>query len=121
MTHALLAFPDHILIFSCSFFPLSNDSVVPTILIKIDAQAQIEQQELVGFMNTTLEGGMLGRYQVDPSSVQISGTLKSFFVFTYFCPCAMFFSNSLINHQVISKEMITVTEVLISNLNEHIF
>ena len=59
---------------SCFLLP-SNGSVVPSILTKIDAEAQINQRQLVAFMNTTLKSGALGKYQVDPSSVQSTGTL----------------------------------------------
>ena len=56
------------------FIFLSNGSVVPSILIKIDAEAQIDQRQLVAFMNTTLKSGALGKYEVDNSSVQCTGT-----------------------------------------------
>ena len=68
-----------ITLLSFCFFLLSNGSVVPSILIKIDAEAQIDQRQLVAFMNTTLKSGALGKYQVDPSSVQSTGT-PAFFV-----------------------------------------
>lgn len=58
------------------FIFLSNGSVVPSILIKIDAEAQIDQRQLVAFMNTTLKSGVLGNYEVDPSSVQSTGTFS---------------------------------------------
>ncbi|KAL9950782.1 hypothetical protein ACROYT_G043342 [Oculina patagonica] len=48
----------------------SNGSVIPSMLIKIDAEAQFDQRQLVDFMNTTVKSGTLGKYQVDPSSVQ---------------------------------------------------
>ena len=51
----------------------SNGSVIPRVLIKIDAQAQISQWQLVEFMNETLKSSMLGKYQVDPSSVELTG------------------------------------------------
>ena len=54
----------------------SNGSVVPSMLIKIDTQAQIDQRQLVDFMNTTLKSGTLGKFQVDPSSVQSTGTVS---------------------------------------------
>ena len=48
-------------------------------LIKIDAQAQISQWQLVEFMNETLKSGMLGKYQVDPTSVELTGINFAFF------------------------------------------
>ena len=51
----------------------SNGSVIPRVLIKIDAQTQISQQQLVEFMNETLKSGMLGKYQADPTSIELTG------------------------------------------------
>ncbi|PFX22514.1 Fibroblast growth factor receptor 1 [Stylophora pistillata] len=48
----------------------NNGSVIPRLLIKIDAQAQISQRQLVDFMNETLRSGMLGKYHVDPTSLE---------------------------------------------------
>ena len=69
---SLFALPDYPFTFSCLFLQ-SNGSVVPSMLIKIDAEAQIDQRQLVAFMNNTLKSGALGKYQVDPSSVQSTG------------------------------------------------
>ena len=51
----------------------SNGSVIPRVLIKIDAQTQISQRQLVEFMNETLKSGMLGKYQADPTSIELTG------------------------------------------------
>ena len=59
----------------------SNGSVIPKVLIKIDAQAQISQWQLVEFMNETLKSGMLGKYQLDPSSVELTGINFAIFFF----------------------------------------
>ena len=56
-----------------TFLFYSNGSVIPRVLIKIDAQSQISQWQLVEFMNETLKSGMLGQYQVDPTSVELTG------------------------------------------------
>ena len=61
----------------------SNGSVIPRVLIKIDAQAQISQWQLVEFMNETLKSSMLGKYQVDPTSVELTGI--NFAYFFFFC------------------------------------
>ena len=72
----------------------SNGSVIPRLLIKIDAQAQISQRQLVDFMNETLRSGMLGKYRVDPTSLQSTGINFCNFPFLferhlvfYFLPC----------------------------------
>lgn len=80
---SLFSLPDYPFSFSCFFLP-SNGSVVPSMLIKIDAEARIDQRQLVDFMNTTLKSGALGKYQVDPSSVQSTGTLQPFVLFVCF-------------------------------------
>ena len=71
----------------------SNGSVIPRVLIKIDAQAQISQWQLVEFMNETLKSGMLGKYQVDPSSVELTGI--NFAIFFMPLSPIIFFSPSL--------------------------
>ena len=57
----------------------SNGSVIPKVLIKIDAEAQISQWQLVEYMNETLKSSMLGKYQVDPTSVELTGINFAFF------------------------------------------
>ena len=59
----------------------SNGSVIPRVLIKIDAQTQISQRQLVEFMNETLKSGMLGKYQVDPTSAELTGINFAIFFF----------------------------------------
>ena len=61
----------------------SNGSVIPKVLIKIDAQAQISQWQLVEFMNETLKSSMLGKYQVDPTSVELTGINFAYFIFFF--------------------------------------
>lgn len=88
-------------------------------LIKIDAQAQIDQRQLVDFMNTTVKSGTLGKYQVDPSSVQSTGKvtvpfvqlfLSSCFIFTVFS--SIWFSSS----SIFFGEMVKIlTEQNLSN------
>ena len=51
------------------------------ILIKLDMQAQVDQQRLLNVLNDTLSSRMLGQYQVDPNSIGLEGTLT----FCYFC------------------------------------
>ena len=57
----------------------NNGSVIPKVLIKIDAEAQISQWQLVEYMNETLKSSMLGKYQVDPTSVELTGINFAFF------------------------------------------
>ena len=59
----------------------SNGSVIPRVLIKIDAQTQISQRQLVEFMNETLKSGMLGKYQADPTSIESTGINFAIFLF----------------------------------------
>ena len=59
----------------------SNGSVIPRVLIKIDAQTQISQRQLVEFMNETLKSGMLGKYQADPTSIESTGINFTIFLF----------------------------------------
>ena len=73
----------------------SNGSVIPRVLIKIDAQAQISQWQLVEFMNETLKSGMLGKYQVDPSSVELTGINFAIF-FMPLSPTIFFFPSLFI-------------------------
>ena len=42
-------------------------------LIKVDMQAQFDQQSLFDIMNDTLGSGTLGQYQVDPRSIALKG------------------------------------------------
>ena len=42
-------------------------------LIKVDMQAQFDQQSLFDIMNETLGSGTLGQYQVDPRSIALKG------------------------------------------------
>lgn len=42
-------------------------------LIKVDVQAQFDQQSLFDIMNDTLGSGTLGQYQVDPRSIALKG------------------------------------------------
>ena len=77
----------------------SNGSVIPRVLIKIDAQAQISQWQLVEFMNETLKSSMLGKYQVDPTSVELTGINFAYFFFfcrwapPYFFPVSLHYSS----------------------------
>ena len=80
----------------------SNGSVIPRVLIKIDAQAQISQWQLVEFMNETLKSGMLGKYQVDPSSVELTGINFAIF-FLPLSPTIFFFPSVFI----ISRNLLT--------------
>ena len=80
----------------------SNGSVIPRVLIKIDAQAQISQWQLVEFMNETLKSGMLGKYQVDPSSVELTGINFAIF-FLPLSPTIFFFPSLFI----ISRNLLT--------------
>ena len=73
----------------------SNGSVIPRVLIKIDAQAQISQWQLVEFMNETLKSSMLGKYQVDPSSVELTGINFAIF-FMPLSPTIFFFPSLFI-------------------------
>ena len=73
----------------------SNGSVIPRVLIKIDAQAQISQWQLVEFMNETLKSGMLRKYQVDPSSVELTGINFAIF-FMPLSPTIFFFPSLFI-------------------------
>ena len=73
----------------------SNGSVIPRVLIKIDAQAQISQWQLVEFMNETLKSGMLRKYQVDPSSVELTGINFAIF-FMPLSPTIFFFQSLFI-------------------------
>ena len=73
----------------------SNGSFIPRVLIKIDAQAQISQWQLVEFMNETLKSGMLGKYQVDPSSVELTGINFAIF-FMPLSPTIFFFPSLFI-------------------------
>ena len=73
----------------------SNGSVIPRVLTKIDAQAQISQWQLVEFMNETLKSGMLGKYQVDPSSVELTGINFAIF-FMPLSPTIFFFPSLFI-------------------------
>lgn len=57
------------------FDSLRNGSVIAMILVKMDMQAQVDQQSLFNVMNDTLSRGAIGRYEVDPSSLHIQGTL----------------------------------------------
>ena len=60
-------------------FPFfSNGSVITSVLIKMDMQAQVGQQNLLYVMNDTLSSGTLGPYQVDPSSIGIKGASSCF-------------------------------------------
>ena len=54
----------------------SNGSVIAGMLVKIDMQAQVNQQGLFSVMNDTLSRGALGKYQVDPSSIRLQGTVQ---------------------------------------------
>ena len=54
----------------------SNGSVITEMLVKIDMQAQVNQQGLFSVMNDTLSRGALGKYQVDPSSIRLQGTVQ---------------------------------------------
>ena len=81
----------------------SNGSVIPRVLIKIDAQAQISQWQLVEFMNETLKSGMLGKYQVDPSSVELTGINFAIFFFLPLSPTIFFFPSVFI----ISRNLLT--------------
>ena len=74
-----------------TFLFYSNGSVIPRVLIKIDAQAQISQWQLVEFMNETLKSGMLGKYQVDPTSVESTGINFIIFSFKSSSPIFIFF------------------------------
>ena len=74
----------------------SNGSVIPKVLIKIDAQAQISQWQLVEFMKETLKSSMLGKYQVDPTSVELKGINFAFFFFLPLSPTIFFFSSLFI-------------------------
>ncbi|KAJ7358768.1 hypothetical protein OS493_021545 [Desmophyllum pertusum] len=40
----------------------------------------MDQQELVGFMNSTMQSKMLGKFQVDPSSVQATAPPSIYYV-----------------------------------------
>ena len=80
-------------------FSSSNGSVVPSMLIKIDTQAQIDQRQLVDFINTTLKSGTLGKYQVDPSSVQTTGTVSIPFLHLFFVDYVLLFFFLLCFHQ----------------------
>ena len=42
-------------------------------LIKVDMQAQFDQQSLFDIMNDTLGSGKLEQYQVDPRSIALKG------------------------------------------------
>ena len=74
----------------------SNGSVIPRVLIKIDAQAQISQWQLVEFMNETLKSSMLGKYQVDPTSVELTGINFAFFFLFAVEPHHKFFPSPFI-------------------------
>ena len=80
----------------------SNGSIIPRVLIKIDAEAQISQWQLVEFMNETLKSGMLGKYQVDPSSVELTGINFAIF-FLPLSPTIFFFPSLFI----ISRNLLT--------------
>ena len=82
----------------------SNGSVIPKVLIKIDAQAQISQWQLVEFMNETLKSSMLGKYQVDPTSVELTGINFAFFFFFLPLSPTIFFSPSLF---IIPRNLLT--------------
>ena len=51
----------------------SNGSVVPRMVVKMDALAQVDQRQLADFLNNSLQNGTLGNYEVDPRSVRIEG------------------------------------------------
>ena len=80
----------------------SNGSVIPRVLIKIDAEAQISQWQLVEFMNESLKSGMLGKYQVDPSSVELTGI--NFVIFFFAVEPHHIFFPSLF---IISRNLLT--------------
>ena len=73
----------------------SNGSVIPRVLIKIDAQAQISQWQSVEIMNETLKSSMLGKYQVDPTSVELTGINFAIF-FLPLSPTIFFFPSLFI-------------------------
>ena len=54
-------------------FPLREGSVVTSMLIKVDMQAQVDHQSLLNIMQDTLSNGSLGGYQVNSSSVVLKG------------------------------------------------
>ena len=68
----------------------SNGSIIPRVLIKIDAQTQISQRQLVEFMNETLKTGMLGKYQADPTSIESTGINFAIFLFCRQAPSCYF-------------------------------
>ena len=80
----------------------NNGSVIPKVLIKIDAEAQISQWQLVEYMNETLKSSMLGKYQVDPTSVELTGINFAFF-FLPLSPTIFFFPSVFI----ISRNLLT--------------
>ena len=80
----------------------SNGSVIPRVLIKIDAQTQISQRQLVEFMNETLKSGMLGKYQADPTSIESTGINFAIFLFAVkphhvIFPVSLHYSSQFIN------------------------
>ena len=71
-------------------------------LIKIDAQTQISQRQLVEFMNETLKSGMLGKYQADPTSIESTGINFAIFLFAVkphhvIFPVSLHYSSQFIN------------------------
>ena len=71
-------------------FPsLRNGSVIAAMLVKIDMQAQVDQRQLLNVMNDTLSRGSLRRYQVDPSSLQLQGTLMFYNIMEFFSRLAL--------------------------------
>ena len=83
-----------------TFLFYSNGSVIPRVLIKIDAQSQISQWQLVEFMNETLKSGMLGQYQVDPTSVELTGINFIIVFFSRQAPSLYFSSLFIIPHNL---------------------
>ena len=72
--HALLKFPFFFVFPLISHnFPLREGSVVTSMLIKVDMQAQVDHQSLLNIMQDTLSNGSLGGYQVNSSSVVLKG------------------------------------------------